>query len=183
MEHTGGIHCSQAMATCEEAIRLAESESPPQVILLDIGLPGMNGIQGIEVFKSLLPTTHIIILTIYDDNNKVLEAICAGASGYLLKDSPPEKIIESIQEVMAGGAHDCDPPGARMFREPIPKKSDYVLTEREEEICSTWSSRLTNSRSPASSFSTSYCEHPYQKPHQTALNTRSEPSQGTKETL
>ena len=178
MEHTGGIHCSQAMATCEEAIRLAESESPPQVILLDIGLPGMNGIQGIEVFKSLLPTTHIIILTIYDDNNKVLEAICAGASGYLLKDSPPEKIIESIQEVMAGGAPMNMQIAAKvleMFREHYPKKSDYGLTEREKEILQHLVSGLTKQQIAGKlflSFHTvnTHIKNIYTKPH---VNTRS----------
>jgi DNA-binding NarL/FixJ family response regulator len=137
MGHAEGIQCSHAMATCEEAIQLAKKEPPPHVILLDIGLPGMNGIQGIEIFKSLLPSTHIIILTIYDDNNKVLDAICAGASGYLLKDSSPEKIMDAIQEVMAGGAPmnmQIAYKVLEMFRNRHPQKPDYGLTEREKEI-------------------------------------------------
>lgn len=137
MEHTESIVCSQTMSTCEEAIGLAKSAPPPHVILLDIGLPGMNGIQGIEIFKSLFPQAHIIILTIYDDNNTVLDAICAGASGYLLKDSSPGKIIDAIQEVMAGGAPmnmQIAYKVLEMFRKRHPQKPDYGLTEREKEI-------------------------------------------------
>jgi len=146
IEHSPGMRCSHTMATCEEAIQLAETDSPPQVILLDIGLPGMNGIQGIEIFKSLLTSTHIIILTIYDDNDKVFDAICAGASGYLLKDSAPERIIESIQEVMAGGAPmnmQIASKVLEMFRRQHPRKSDYGLTEREKEILQHLISGLT----------------------------------------
>lgn len=132
-----GMYCPHAVATCEEAIHLARTETPPQVILLDIGLPGMSGIQGIEIFKSIFPATHILILTIYDDNDKVFNALCAGASGYMLKDSYPQKVIDSIKEVLAGGA----PMNMQIARKVLdmftrfkPKKTDYGLTDRERKI-------------------------------------------------
>ncbi len=134
---TEGMHCTHAFVSCEDALETISKENSPEVILLDIGLPGINGIQGIEKFKDRLPTTLIVILTIYDDNDKVFDALCAGASGYLLKDSSPEKIIDSIKEVLAGGApmnmkiaHKV----LELFSQFKKKKSDYKLTEREKEI-------------------------------------------------
>jgi len=97
----------------------------------------MNGIQGIEKIKLISPETYIVILTVYDDNDKVFDALCAGASGYLLKDSAPEKIIDSIEEALAGGApmsiqiaHKV----LEIFSHLKPKRSDYGLTPREKEI-------------------------------------------------
>ncbi len=134
---TNGMTCSFTFGSCEAAIERLRKEIPPDVILLDIGLPGISGITGIEKFKEISPSTLIVILTIYDDNDKVFDALCAGASGYLLKDSPPEKIIESIKEVIAGGApmnmkiaHKV----LEIFAQLKKKKQDYGLTEREKEI-------------------------------------------------
>lgn len=134
---TEGMICPQTFGTCEDAINVLLKESPPEVILLDIGLPGMSGIKGIEKFKEISPSTLIVILTVYDDSDKVFDALCAGASGYLLKDSPPEKIIDSIKEVLAGGApmnmkiaHKV----LELFAQFKKKKTDYGLTDREKEI-------------------------------------------------
>lgn len=134
---TAGMVCQHAFNSCENALKAGPIDPPPDVILLDIGLPGMNGIQGIEQFKLMFPQTYIVILTVYDDNDKVFNAICAGASGYLLKDSSSEKIIGSIQEVLAGGAPMNMPIAHKvleMFAQMKHKKSDYGLTEREKEI-------------------------------------------------
>lgn len=141
-----GLHCPHAFVSCEDALEVLSKDISPEVILLDIGLPGISGIQGIEKFKALSPATQILILTIYDDNDKVFDALCAGASGYLLKDSSPEKIIESIKEVLAGGApmnmkiaHKV----LELFAQFKKKKSDYGLTEREKEILQQIVSGLT----------------------------------------
>lgn len=137
IDRTMGLICSQSFSSCEEALEEVSILEKPDVILLDIGLPGMSGITGISKFKEFFPHAHILILTVYDDNDNVFEALCAGASGYLLKDSAPEKIITSIQEVLAGGApmnmkiaHKV----LEMFTRFKPKKNDYGLTEREKEI-------------------------------------------------
>ena len=134
---TEGMKCVHVFSTCEEALKILAVEPSPDVIMLDIGLPGMSGIVGIEKIKAVNPKIHIIILTIYDDNDKVFNALCAGASGYLLKDSSLEKIIDSIKEVIAGGApmnmqiaHKV----LEIFSSFKSKKFDYGLTEREKEI-------------------------------------------------
>ncbi len=137
INRTQGMACPNAFGACEDALAISDAEHSPDVILLDIGLPGMSGIDGIEQFKLLHPKVHIVILTVYDDNDKVFNALCAGASGYLLKDSSPDKIIESIKEVLAGGAPMNMPIAHKvleMFAQFKPKKSDYGLTEREKEI-------------------------------------------------
>ena len=76
----------------------------PEVILMDIDLPGMNGIEAVKKIRVFNPSVYILMLTVFDDNKHVLDAICAGASGYLLKKYLPEKLIDAIHEVSHGGA-------------------------------------------------------------------------------
>ena len=133
-----GMTCPQAFATCEEALALLAQAPHPQVVLLDVGLPGMNGIEGIKRIKALAPSTHVIMLTVYDDHDKVFAALCAGASGYLLKNSPEQSITDAIEEVLRGGAP-INPRVARrvldMFANLAPSpKNDYGLSAREKEI-------------------------------------------------
>src|SRR6185295_872202 len=91
-------------ANAEDALKELAAGVVPDVVLLDVELPGMNGIEAVRRIKSLSPVTRIIMLTVFDDHDKIFKAICAGASGYLLKTSPVEKIVESIRDVYAGGA-------------------------------------------------------------------------------
>jgi DNA-binding NarL/FixJ family response regulator len=97
----------------------------------------MGGLEGIRLIKSISPSTHVIMLTVFDDQEKIFKAICAGASGYLLKTSPEEKIAVSIREVMNGGAA-MTPSIAQkvieMFANLAAPKGDYGLTSREREI-------------------------------------------------
>ncbi len=134
---SSGIRCAKTFCTCEDAITALRTEEPPEIILLDIGLPGMSGVEGIGKFKTLSPSTRIVILTIHNDDTNVFNAICAGASGYLLKDSPPELVLTAIREVLEGGAP-MNPHIARkvleMFAQREAPKGDYGLTEREKEI-------------------------------------------------
>ncbi len=132
------MHCSHTFATCEAALAALEHEPAPQVILLDVGLPGMNGIEGVPAIKQLAPDTYVIMLTVYDDHEKVFNAICAGASGYLLKTADQEAILQAIEEVLHGGAP-MNPRVARLVldmftRLAIPPKHDYGLSGREKEI-------------------------------------------------
>ncbi|MEI6782821.1 MAG: response regulator transcription factor, partial [Verrucomicrobiota bacterium] len=98
------LRCPHAFSSCEQALSALEREPAPDVILLDVGLPGMDGIQGIREIKRRAPSVQVIMLTVYDDHQKVFDAICAGASGYLLKTDDDEGIVQAIQEVLRGGA-------------------------------------------------------------------------------
>lgn len=137
INQSDGMRCPRSFASCEEALEALESDPPPEVILLDIGLPGMSGVEGVSRFKAVSPSTHIIILTVYDDNENVFNALCAGASGYLLKDAPPQQTVDAIEDVLAGGAP-MNMHIARkvldMFVGSVPQKKEYGLTEREKQI-------------------------------------------------
>jgi DNA-binding NarL/FixJ family response regulator len=138
IEQIEHLHCARSFGTCEEALSALASEPAPQVILCDWGLPGMDGISGISAIKALSPATHIIMLTVHDDHNKVFGAICAGASGYLLKDASEATIAAAIHDVLNGGAP-MTPRVARLVLERfahlnVPPKGDYGLSGREQEI-------------------------------------------------
>jgi DNA-binding NarL/FixJ family response regulator len=135
---SAGKTCNYSFPSGEKAIREIEmNELVPDIILLDIGLPGKDGISIIPDLRRLTPSSKIIIITVYDDDENVFNAICAGASGYLLKDQSPENIINSIDEVLNGGAS-VNPHIAKrvlnMFRDQNKSESDYGLSEREKEI-------------------------------------------------
>jgi DNA-binding NarL/FixJ family response regulator len=132
-----GIRCDHAFSRCEDALRALETEPAPDVILMDLGLPGMNGIEGTTRVRELSPATRVIILTIHEDNEKVFDALCAGASGYLLKSSPPEEIERAMTEVLRGGA----PINAQIARKMLAMfthlagpRNPSPLTEREQDI-------------------------------------------------
>lgn len=103
VDSTEGFRCTGSFASVEQALARIADELP-QVVLLDIGLPGMNGIEGIRVLKDRWPELLLITLTVYEDDQKIFDALCAGASGYLLKRTPPARLVESLKEVVNGGA-------------------------------------------------------------------------------
>src|SRR6185436_2541854 len=98
------LECSLHFANSEDALEKLAAGVVPEVVLVDVELPGLDGIEAVRRIKALSPVTCIIMLTVFDDHDKIFKAICAGASGYLLKTSPVEKIVESIRDVHAGGA-------------------------------------------------------------------------------
>jgi DNA-binding NarL/FixJ family response regulator len=137
INQTEGLQCALALSSCEQTLDSLESDASPDVILMDIGLPGLNGIEGIRRVKAVAPSVDVIMLTVFDDEEKVFQAICAGASGYLLKSDPPDKIVESLKEILTGGA----PVNARIARKMIAlfsniaaPKGNYSLTEAEKKI-------------------------------------------------
>lgn len=127
----------QAFSSCEEALAAPPAAPLPEVVLLDVGLPGMDGITGIARLKQLAPEASILVLTVFEDDDKIFRAICAGASGYLLKSEPMPRILAAIAEAQAGGSP-MNPRVARrvlaMFTKLAPAKKDYGLTPRETEV-------------------------------------------------
>jgi DNA-binding NarL/FixJ family response regulator len=113
------------------------SVSPPDVLLADIGLPGMSGIEGVRQIHELMPDLPILMLTVHEDSDSVFSAVCAGACGYLLKETPPARLLESIRELYEGGAP-MSPGIARkvvlMFQKTAPPKEDMHLSLRQLEI-------------------------------------------------
>jgi DNA-binding NarL/FixJ family response regulator len=134
---TSGFRCSGAYRTMEEALAGIDA-APPDVVLSDIGLPGMSGVEGIRILRERFPQLPILALTVYDEDDDVFDALCAGAVGYLLKNTPPARLLESLREVVAGGAP-MSPEVARrvvtLFREfRPPERAAYHLTPQEKEL-------------------------------------------------
>ena len=127
-----GYSCRQSYNDCESAVEGIQND-PPDVVLMDINLPGKSGIEGVTLLKEKLPETDFIMLTVKDDDESVFDSVCAGATGYLLKDTPPAILLESIKEVHHGGSP-MSTAIARRVVSSFKKKSDSPLTERETEI-------------------------------------------------
>lgn len=100
---SAGLTCVGTYPSLEDALPALE-EAPCDVLLLDIGLPGMSGVDGVRVVKERFPAVAVLMLTVYDDEDKVFEALRRGADGYLLKKTPPEKIVEAVRQARDGGA-------------------------------------------------------------------------------
>ncbi|MGC9952144.1 MAG: response regulator transcription factor [Bryobacteraceae bacterium] len=134
IDGTDGYRCTGAFGSMEESLRRI-AEDVPQVILADLGLPGMSGLEGIPLLRERFPQTLVLVLTVYDDDERIFEAFCGGASGYLLKKTPPVRLLESIREAVHGGAP-MSPEVARrvivLFREVRPpQRADCDLTPHE----------------------------------------------------
>lgn len=132
-----GFRCTASFRTMEDALR-SIGNGVPDVVLTDIGLPGMSGVEGTRILKERYPKLPIVALTVYDDDEDVFAALCAGASGYLLKNTPPARLLESLKEVASGGAP-MSPEVAlrvvRLFREfRPPQRAAHNLTPQETEL-------------------------------------------------
>jgi len=102
---TPGYRCLGAYRSMEDALgRLGAGGEAPQLLLVDLGLPGMSGIEGIPLLRARFPNAAVVVLTVYRDDDRIFSALCAGASGYLLKNTPPGRLLESLAEAAAGGA-------------------------------------------------------------------------------
>lgn len=132
-----GIACPRRFTACEDALAALPANDAPHVLLLDVELPGMNGIDGIARLRQLAPGAAIVILTVFEDDDKIFRAICAGAAGYLLKTSSTEDIATAIRSAAAGGSP-INPTIARRVLDMLGKanlpQKDYGLTPREKEI-------------------------------------------------
>jgi len=134
---TEGLSCAGTFRSMEEALQKIGFELP-DVILIDIGLPGMSGIEGIHLLKERYPKLRLLMLTVYEDDEMIFDALCAGACGYLLKRTSPVRLIESLREVMRGGAPMSPEVASRvitLFRDVRPPEhADYELTPHETRL-------------------------------------------------
>jgi DNA-binding NarL/FixJ family response regulator len=135
---TKGYKCVGQYRSMEEALSNIGRQGRTDAILVDIGLPGMSGIEGIKVLKQRFPEVTLLAFTVYDDDENIFDALCAGASGYLLKNTPPSRLLDGLREVIGGGAP-MSPEVARrvieLFREGRPpRRGGEQLTPQETEI-------------------------------------------------
>ena len=135
--HSSTMACDSAFGNCEDLLNSLRAGASTEIILMDINLPGMSGLDGIREVKQIDPGIKVVVLTVFDDNEKIFRAICAGADGYLLKSTPPEKLLGSLEEIVGGGAP-MNPQIARkvldLFGSRLAPASTYNLTERERDI-------------------------------------------------
>ena len=134
------MSCEDMFTTVEAAFEMLDSKPQPDVILLDVQLPGLDGITALTTFRERAPDSQVVILTVFDDADKIFKAVCAGAAGYVLKTSGMDRISEAIYQVVAGGAP-MSPAVARKVLAAFPRLDtppavdlDYELTDREQEI-------------------------------------------------
>ena len=137
LNFTPTFTCVKSFGAMDEALRNIESDTA-DLILTDIGLPRLNGIEGTRILRGKFPELPIVVLTVHEEDDKIFQALCAGANGYLLKNTPAAKIIEALKEVLDGGAP-MSPNVARrvvqLFRTfSPPETAEYHLTEQEKQI-------------------------------------------------
>lgn len=135
---TPGYECIGKFVSAEEALRALHAAAAPEVLLLDIHLPGMLGSDAVRLFREVNPSMNILMLTVYDGQDKVFESICNGACGYLLKKTPPAKLLDAIREASEGGAP-MSPEIARkvvsLFQQSgPPEKLAHPLTPQETRV-------------------------------------------------
>ena len=136
LNHEEHITCSRVFPSCAKLFEAIETESLPDMVLMDLGLPGMGGVEGIRKLAEVAPDLTVVVLTVFSDKEKVLESLDAGAAGYLLKTAIPQDIVRGLQEVFLGGAA-LSPSIAKMVLEEMrhPKASEqFGLSAREIEV-------------------------------------------------
>lgn len=140
INNTGDIVCTGSFADANKLLRNIRM-ADPDVVMMDINMPGISGIEAVQIIKEAFPQIRILMQTVFEENDKIFAAICAGASGYMLKKTPPQKMIEAIRETYLGGAPMTASVAAKvveMFRlQSGSKKNEFInLSEREKEILS-----------------------------------------------
>lgn len=136
LDTTAGFRCAGRYGSMEQALATFGGRQP-DVALCDIQLPGIDGIEGIRRLKAAHPATVFIVFSVYDDDDRVFDALCAGASGYLLKKTPPDRLLEALRDAASGGGP-MSPEIAqrviRLFRRFAPQRSDVQLTPHEVRL-------------------------------------------------
>ncbi len=139
LQETKDIHLSAVFHHCKDIVRHVRYYKP-DIIIMDIDMPGITGIEGLTLLRNADLDTLVMMLTVFDDNERVFQAVCRGASGYLLKSSSPEKIVDGIREAANGGAP-MTPSVAKqvlkLFSAPYQKSAEVQnLTPKESEVLS-----------------------------------------------
>jgi DNA-binding NarL/FixJ family response regulator len=126
-----------AFPDCMHAVEKVES-SGADLVVMDIDMPGMNGIEGVRHIKQQFPHVKVVMHTVFDDDNRIFDSICAGADGYLLKNTSPLHLIQSLVEVMQGGAPMSPFVAQKVFqhfrKQNLPVTDPFNLSDREKEI-------------------------------------------------
>jgi DNA-binding NarL/FixJ family response regulator len=132
-----GFSCLGSFLDCESMLKKIKGLKP-DIVLMDIKLPGMNGIEGVKILKGMLPELNILMLTIHEENDLIFDALCAGACGYLVKKTHPERLLEAIQEANEGGApmssHIARKVTLFFQKRNTLAEDSTLLTDREKEI-------------------------------------------------
>lgn len=132
----GDMSVTGTYPDARQAVERVLSDSP-DVVLMDIQMPGVSGIEAVRKIREACPDVRILMLTSYEDTDKIFDAITAGAVGYILKKTPGEKIVEAIREVHAGGAAMTPSVALKVmasFQQAKPRQNPYLLTEKEQEV-------------------------------------------------
>ena len=134
IDDSPGYEIVFALASAESIITSIEKDLP-DIILMDIDMPGISGIRATELIKAAYPNINVLILTVYEDDQKIFDAILAGATGYLLKKTPPSRILEAISEVQNGGASMSASIVKKVIsffnRKETASPNEYTLSQRE----------------------------------------------------
>ncbi|HKC37555.1 MAG TPA: response regulator transcription factor [Chitinophagaceae bacterium] len=135
-----GFTCTGAFPNCDDLVKRIE-KSNPDVIVMDIEMPGISGIEGVKLVKENFPEMKILMETIFEDDKKIFDSICAGAEGYILKNTPPVEILGAIKEIYEGGSPMTPTIANRVLKmvktqRPSDSKNLFNLTDREKEILS-----------------------------------------------
>ena len=141
IDNFDGMACTGSFRSVERAFEALAAGEPPDVILLDVQLPGLDGISALATFRERAPHSRIVILTVFDDAEKIFRAVCAGASGYVLKSAGIDAIGGAIRQVIEGGAPMTPAVASKVLAAfaaidpgPASSENDYNLTGRERDI-------------------------------------------------
>ena len=137
---SNGFICTGAFPNCDDLVKRIE-KSNPDVIVMDVEMPGISGIEGVRQVKEMFPEIKVLMETIFEDDEKIFDSICSGAEGYILKNTPPVEILKAIKEVYEGGSPMTPTIANRVLKmvksqRPSGSKNIFNLTDREKEILS-----------------------------------------------
>ena len=151
IDSASGMSCGGEFESAETALEALSTPATPDVILLDVGLPGMDGLAALEKIRKLSPESRVVILTVFNDSDKIFKAVCAGANGYLLKTASADAVVTAVRQAADGGA----PMGAEVAERVLTlfatlaktkraQADDYGLSPRETEVLQQMAEGLVN---------------------------------------